>query len=90
MLIKHSKVMSSERDRADGRRETGQKSRFRSSVTHMDQTSILGPYFFLARSSGAAYAGLPHCVLNESEWPRIPAQLLKPKSAKRRTKPAQI
>ena len=72
MLIKHAKVISSERDRGDSRRETG----------HMDQTSILGPYFFLARSSGAAYAGLPHCVLNGSEWPRIPAQLLKPKSAR--------
>jgi hypothetical protein len=35
--------------------------------THMDQTSTLGPYFFLESSSGAAYAGLPHCVLNGSE-----------------------
>ena len=33
----------------------------------MDQTSTLGPYFFLESSSGAAYAGLPHCVLNGSE-----------------------
>lgn len=48
--------------------------------THIDQTSTLGPYFLLERSSGAAYAGLPHCVLKGSEYPRIPAQLLRPKS----------
>lgn len=49
--------------------------------THMDHTSTLGPYFFLDNSSGAAYAGLPHWVLKGSEYPRIPAQLLRPKSA---------
>jgi len=46
----------------------------------MDQTSTFGPYFFLESSSGAAYAGLPHWVLKGSEYPKIPAQLLRPKS----------
>ena len=46
----------------------------------MDQTSTFGPYFFLESSSGAAYAGLPHWVLNGSEYPKMPAQLLRPKS----------
>ena len=46
----------------------------------MDQTSTFGPYFFLESSSGAAYAGLPHWVLKGSEYPKMPAQLLRPKS----------
>lgn len=49
--------------------------------TYMDQTSTFGPYFLLAKSSGAAYAGLPHWVLSRScERPSHFMVLLKPKS----------
>lgn len=32
---------------------------------YMLQTSTAGPYFWLFRISGAAYAGDPHCVDSE-------------------------
>lgn len=38
----------------EGQRSPRRGPCFTSSATHMDQTSILGPYFFLASSSGAA------------------------------------
>lgn len=55
----------------------------------MLQTSTWGPYFFLPSNSGAAYAGLPHCVTRCS-WARTPSfvvttfiLLLRPKSRRK-------
>ena len=56
-------------------------------ATHMLQISTFGPYFALPSNSGAAYAGLPHCVTQNSCIELLPSglcatrtELLNPKS----------
>ena len=60
-----------------------------SSATYILHTSTCGPYLLLPSSSGAAYAGLPHCVTQyaravdpTSATSFIRTTLLSPKSAR--------